>query len=102
MFPTELIIVPAIFLGLPWIILHYVTRWKTAATLTTDDETMLEELYALARRLDDRMDTVERLVASDNPDYKPARLAHDREIDNQPLREIDHIMAAKGNLGGRK
>ncbi len=96
MFPTELIIVPAIFLGLPWIILHYVTRWKTAATLTTDDETMLEELYALARRLDDRMDTVERLVASDNPDFKPARLVHDREVDNLPLREIDRIMAAKG------
>ena len=32
MFPSELVIVPAIFLGLPWLILHYVTRWKTAAT----------------------------------------------------------------------
>ncbi len=96
MFPTELIIVPAIFLGLPWIILHYVTRWKTAATLTVDDESMLEELYALARRLDDRMDTVERLVASDNPDFKPARLIHDREIDNQPLHELDRMLAKKG------
>ena len=96
MFPTELIIVPAIFLGLPWIILHYVTRWKTAATLTVDDESMLEELYALARRLDDRMDTVERLVASDNPDFKPARLIHDREIDNQPLHELDRVLAKKG------
>ena len=66
---STFIVVPVLFIALPWIILHYVTRWKTAATLTTDDETMLEELYALARRLDDRMDTVERLVASDNPDY---------------------------------
>ena len=90
------IIVPTIFVGLPWIILHYVTRWKTAVTLTVDDESMLEELYALARRLDDRMDTVERLVASDDPNFKPARLSHDREIDNQPLRELDRMLAKKG------
>ncbi len=90
------IIVPTIFVGLPWIILHYVTKWKTAATLTVDDESMLEELYALARRLDDRMDTVERLVSSDNADFNPARLRHDREVDNQPLRELDRMLAKKG------
>ena len=89
----------AIFIGLPWIILHYITRWKTAATITTDDEVLLEELYSLAKRLDERMDTVERLVASDNPDFKPARIMHDKEIDNQPLRELDRLLAEKG---GRK
>ena len=91
----ELIIIPAIFLGLPWIILHYITKWKTAATITTDDENLLEELYGLAKRLDERMDTVERLVASDNPEFKPARLMHDRDIDNEPLRELDRLLAEK-------
>ncbi len=95
----ELIIIPAIFLGLPWIILHYITKWKTAATITTDDEVLLEELYNLAKRLDERMDTVERLVASDNPEFKPARIMHDKEIDNEPLRELDRLLAEKG---GRK
>ena len=95
----ELIIIPAIFLGLPWIILHYITKWKTAATITTDDEVLLEELYSHAKRLDERMDTVERLVASDNPDFKPARIMHDKEVDNQPLRELDRLLAEKG---GRK
>ncbi len=85
----------AIFLGLPWIIMHYITKWKTAATITTDDETLLEELYQLAKRLDERMDTVERLVASDNPEFKPARLMHDREVDNEPLRELDRLLAEK-------
>ncbi len=97
----EIIIIPAIVLGLPWIIFHYVTKWKTAATLTVDDEAMLEELYQLARRLDDRMDTVERLVASDHDDFKPARLMHDRETDNQPLRELDRMLAGKKTRGGR-
>jgi phage shock protein B len=91
----EIIIIPAIFLGLPWIIMHYITKWKTAATITVDDENLLDELYSLAKRLDERMDTVERLVASDNPDFKPARLMHDREIDNEPLRELDRLLAEK-------
>ncbi|MFC4296008.1 envelope stress response membrane protein PspB [Novosphingobium tardum] len=91
-----LVAILGIFIGLPWIVLHYITRWKTAATLTNDDETLLEELYQLARRLDERMDTVERLVASDNPEFRPARIVHDREIDNQPLRELDRMLAEKG------
>ena len=89
------IVMVTLFIGLPWIILHYITRWKTAATITTDDETLLEELYSLAKRLDERMDTVERLVASDDPSFRPARLTHDREIDDEPLREFDRLLAEK-------
>lgn len=87
----------AIFIGLPWVILHYMTKWKTAATITTDDEVLLEELYNLAKRLDERMDTVERLVAADNPDFTPARIAAARDIDTQPLRELDRLLAHKGD-----
>lgn len=91
----DIIIIPAIFIGLPWLILHYVTKWKTAATITTDDEALLEDLYSLAKRLDERMDTVERLVASDNPDFTPARIQHDKAIDNVPLRELEDLLAEK-------
>ena len=91
----EAVPIIAVLLGLPWIIMHYITKWKTAATITTDDENLLEELYGLAKRLDERMDTVERLVASDNPEFKPARLMHDRDIDNEPLRELDRLLAEK-------
>jgi len=88
-------LIAAVFVSIPWIILHYITRWKTAATITTDDEHLLDELYQLAKRLDERMDTVERLVASDNPEFKPARLIADRDIDNEPLRELDRLLAEK-------
>lgn len=91
----EVFAVAAIFVALPWIVLHYITRWKTAATITTDDEVLLEELYQLAKRLDERMDTVERLVAIDSQDFKPARLVHDQEVDNQKLRELDRMLAEK-------
>ncbi|MDT8280843.1 MAG: envelope stress response membrane protein PspB [Erythrobacter sp.] len=89
-------IVATLFIGLPWVILHYMTKWKTAATITTDDEVLLEELYNLAKRLDERMDTVERLVASDDPAFTPARrLIADQEKDNQQLRELEALIAEK-------
>ncbi|GAA0754461.1 phage shock protein B [Erythromicrobium ramosum] len=89
-------IVATLFIGLPWVILHYMTKWKTAATITVDDEVLLEELYNLAKRLDERMDTVERLVASDDPSFTPARrLIADHEQDNQQLRELEALMAEK-------
>ena len=59
-----------LFIGLPWIILHHITKWKTAATLTREDENLLDELHDTARRLDDRMDTIERILAADNPNWK--------------------------------
>lgn len=90
-----LLIVSTLFIGLPWLILHYMTKWKTASTITTDDEVLLEELYQLARRLDERMDTVERLVANDDPAFEPKRLMDNREVDNQQLNELDRLIAEK-------
>ncbi|MFO1254370.1 MAG: envelope stress response membrane protein PspB [Sphingomonadaceae bacterium] len=90
-------VVFVVLIGLPWLVLHYMTKWKTAATLTNDDETMLEELYQLARRLDERMDTVERLVVSDNPDYQPLRVLPDRETDDQTLRDLEELRALGKN-----
>ena len=40
---------------------------------------MLGDMHELARRLEDRLDTVERLVAADNPDWHPRRLDHESE-----------------------
>lgn len=65
-----IMIVGMLFIGLPWLILHYVTRWKANASLTGEDEKLLDELYDLARRLDDRMTTIERIMADDNPHWK--------------------------------
>jgi phage shock protein B len=64
------LVVGILFIGLPWIILHYITRWKTAATLTTADENLMEDLYDLARRLEDRVVTVERILTAENPNWR--------------------------------
>lgn len=59
-----------VFVAFPWIILHYVTQWKKSATLTLEDERLLDELHDLARRLDDRTGTVERIMTAENPNWR--------------------------------
>lgn len=59
-----------LFVGLPWLIFHYVTRWKQASSLTNEDEKLLDELHDLARRLDDRLSTIERIIAIDDPNFR--------------------------------
>lgn len=67
--PFEVLIpltaVLTLFLGMPWLFLHYMTKWKQAKTLTVEDENLLDELHDIARRLDDRMTSIERIMAAD-------------------------------------
>jgi phage shock protein B len=63
-------IVGMLFIGLPWLIFHYVTQWKKAATLTGEDEKLLDELHDLARRLDERMCSIERIMTAENPNWR--------------------------------
>ena len=65
-----IVAISSIFIGMPWIILHYVTKWKQSPKITNEDEKLLDELYSLARRLEDRLGTVERIIAADNPDWR--------------------------------
>lgn len=68
---VPLIAITTLFLGLPWLIFHYITKWKQAPRITQEDERLLDEMHMLARRLEERLNTVERIVAADNPDFKP-------------------------------
>jgi phage shock protein B len=53
-----------------WIISHYVTRWRTAKTLSAEDEKMLAELWELAPKLETRINTLERILDADVPDWR--------------------------------
>jgi len=67
-------IVPIVVIGLPWLIFHYITKWKTAAKLTGSDEKLLDELHDAARRLDDRLGTIERIMTAENPSWRQQSL----------------------------
>ena len=75
----------SIFIALPWLIFHYVTRWKTQSSLTSEDENLLDDLHDLARRLEDRLCTVERIMSAENPNWRslacdPASIGIEDEI----------------------
>ena len=65
------VLIGLLFVALPWLILHYITKWKQAPRMTNEDENLLDEMHMLARRLEDRLHTIERIVAADNPDWRP-------------------------------
>lgn len=74
-----IVVVGMLFIGLPWLVLHYLTQWKRAGGLSLEDENLLDELHETARRLDDRLRTIERIIAADHPaaGVTPAPAAHD-------------------------
>lgn len=66
-----IVICGMLFIGVPWLILHYVTRWKqNAPALTGEDENLLDDMYTTARRLEERLETVERIIAADHPEFR--------------------------------
>jgi len=83
---VPLVTIPAIFLGLPWIILHYITRWKQQSGISREDENLLEELYETARRLDDRLHSIERIVAAETPELEVRRPAP--ELPRADIRQV--------------
>ncbi len=73
-------VVAMLFIGLPWLIFHYVTSWKKNGGLTVEDERLLDELHDMARRLDDRLGTLERILNAEDPAWRP-RQPVDRSAD---------------------
>ena len=67
---VPLMAIVVLFIGLPWLIFHYITKWKTAARLTGSDENLLDELHDAARRLDDRLCSIERIMTAENHEWR--------------------------------
>ena len=66
----KLLAIAAFFIGLPWLVMHYITKWRSQATLTGEDEKLMDELHDMARRLDDRVATIERIMTAENPGWR--------------------------------
>jgi len=53
-----------------WIIFHYVTRWRTAKSLSAEDERMLGELWESAERMEGRIQALERILDAEAPGWR--------------------------------
>ena len=45
-----------------WIVFHYLTLWRSQRGLSPDDERMLGDLWASAKRLEARIANLEKIV----------------------------------------
>ncbi len=73
---TAIAVCAMLFIGAPWIFLHYGSQWRRAKGISIEDERLLDDLHDTARRLDARLDSIERIIAADNPDWKAGTLGH--------------------------
>lgn len=68
-----LVSIVSIFIILPWMVLHYFSKARSAGRLTEEDERMLEDLWRSAKAMERRIDTLERLLDEDGaPPKRPS------------------------------
>ena len=48
------------------VIFYFITKWKQTREISGDDERMLEDLWDLSQRLEDRIETLERILDDDS------------------------------------
>ena len=53
-----------------WILLHYLTRWKSTKTISNEDENILGELWESAERIERRLNNIERILDIETPDWR--------------------------------
>ena len=62
-----------IFVAIPaplFIVLHFITKWKQAREISGGDEKMLEDLWQLSQRLEERLETLETILDSELPEWR--------------------------------
>jgi phage shock protein B len=66
-------VIPILFLTVCfplWIIFHYITKWKTSKGLTAEDEKMLTEVWESTNKMEERIQTLERILDIEAPNWR--------------------------------
>jgi len=53
-----------------WLVLHYITRWRSSRTLSREDERMLVDLWESAKRMELRIQTLEKILDAEAPQWR--------------------------------
>ncbi len=67
---TMPLIVFIVFVAPIWIFAHYATRWRTSKMLSAEDEKMLAELWESAAKMDSRINSLERILDAEVPEWR--------------------------------
>ncbi len=53
-----------------WILAHYIIRWRSAKALSSDEETMLSDLWENAAKMENRLHTLEQILDAEAPGWR--------------------------------
>jgi phage shock protein B len=59
-----------LFIGLPWLVLHYVTQWRKTNSLGPGGEHMIEDVWKSAKAMERRIEALEAILDSDAPGWR--------------------------------
>ena len=62
-----------VFIAIPaplFIVLHFITKWKQSREISGGDEQLLEDMWLLAQRLEERLESLETILDSELPDWR--------------------------------
>ncbi len=65
-----------VFIAVPvplFIILHFITKWKQTREMSGGDERMIEDLWELSSKLEERMETLETILDNEQPEWRRNR-----------------------------
>lgn len=67
------LVVLIVFLAVPvplFIVLHFITRWKQSREISGGDEKMLEDMWMLAQKLEERLEALETILDNEQPEWR--------------------------------
>ncbi len=68
---SELAIILCLTVVIPLVIvLHFITKWKQSREISGDDEKMLEDMYVMSQRMEERIVTLEKILDDELPDWR--------------------------------
>ena len=62
-----------VFIAVPaplFIVLHFIGKWKQSREISGGDEQMLEDVWLLAQRLEERLESLESILDSELPNWR--------------------------------
>ena len=62
-----------VFIAVPaplFIVLHFITKWKQSREISGGDEKLLEDLWLLSRKLEERLEALETILDNDSPEWR--------------------------------
>jgi len=65
-----------VFIAIPlplFIILYFITKWKQTREISGGDEQMIEDLWELSGRLEERMEALETILDDEIPEGRKNR-----------------------------